>query len=597
MLRSIRFRVTFGYVLLIVAAFAALGLYVLAKVEGDLRRNIEDDLASQAQMAKNLVQPLVQQEAPPAAFDQLAKQLGARTDTRITIIAADGAVLGDSEADPTTMENHLSRPEVQEAVRTGQGKSDRRSTTLDTNFTYVATRVTIDGSLAAVVRVARSTASVDASLSDITRSVLIAVVVTAGVAAMLGLVIGSTIMRPLGRLARAARSIAAGNRGERVSPRPSGEVGELADAFNQMAESLEDLLAAASRERHRLMAALNSSIDAVLAVDSEGQIAFANVAAERLFMRSQDELVGNPFVWVMPNEQVLEALRSSREEGRRETCFIEQPNRQYLRVISTPIVGGGDWAALAVFHDLSDVRRVEQVRRDFIANVSHELRTPLASIKSVIETLESGALDDHGVARDFLTRADEEVDRLVQMVEELLELSRLESGQAPLARKPVDMGQVLAQAVERLRPQAEKRGLHLTLEVSSDLPPVVGDAERLERAAVNLIHNALKFTPAGGSIRVSASLTGSAVTVKVSDTGVGIDPEELPRVFERFYKGDRARAQAAAGPSGSGGTGLGLAVVKHTVEAHGGTVSVESELGRGSTFLFSIPAAPLIPEH
>jgi two-component system phosphate regulon sensor histidine kinase PhoR len=181
------------------------------------------------------------------------------------------------------------------------------------------------------------------------------------------------------------------------------------------------------------------------------------------------------------------------------------------------------------------------------------------------------------------------VDRLVQLMEELLELSRIESGEVPLARQPVEMAAVLAKAIERLRPQAEKQGLNLTLEVAPNLPPIVGDAERLERVAVNLIHNALKFTPAGGSIHVSADFVGGAVTVKVSDTGVGIAPEDLPRIFERFYKADRAR--------GIGGTGLGLAVVKHTVEAHGGTVSVQSELGHGSTFSFSVPAASLPPKR
>ncbi len=178
------------------------------------------------------------------------------------------------------------------------------------------------------------------------------------------------------------------------------------------------------------------------------------------------------------------------------------------RSSTAPIVGGGEWVALVVFHDMTEARRVEQTRRDFVANVSHELRTPLASIKSVIETLQSGALDDQAAAQDFLSRADAEVDRLVQMVEELLELSRLESGQVPLAKEPVDMGDVLGRAVERLRPQAEKKGLSLTLEVAPDLPPVIGDAERLERAAVNLLHNAIKFTPDGGSVRVSATFGG-----------------------------------------------------------------------------------------
>jgi two-component system phosphate regulon sensor histidine kinase PhoR len=356
-----------------------------------------------------------------------------------------------------------------------------------------------------------------------------------------------------------------------------------------MAQSLEGTIAAASQERNRLVAALNSSIDAVVAVTDDGRIAFVNVAAERLFLRSHEELVDNPLVWVMPDEQVIEALRASREESHRERRVVNRPNRQQLQVITTPIIGGGKWSALAVFHDLTDVKRVEEMRRDFVANVSHELRTPLASIKAVIETLQGGALEDREVAQEFLSRADAEVDRLVQLVEELLELSRIESGEAPLARQPVEMAAVLTEALDRLRPQAQKQHVSLTLEIASNLPPIIGDAERLERAAVNLIHNALKFTPAGGSVHVSARFVGGAVTVKVSDTGVGIAPEDLPRIFERFYKGDRARS--------AGGTGLGLAVVKHTVEAHGGTVSVQSEPGHGSTFAFSIPAASLPIKH
>jgi two-component system phosphate regulon sensor histidine kinase PhoR len=253
-------------------------------------------------------------------------------------------------------------------------------------------------------------------------------------------------------------------------------------------------------------------------------------------------------------------------------------------VSTAPIVGGGEWVALVVFHDITEARRLEQTRRDFVANVSHELRTPLASIKSVIETLQSGALNEEAVAQDFLSRADAEVDRMVQIVEELLELSRLESGQVPLAKEPVDMGSVLSRAVERLRPQAEKKGLSLTLEQAPDLPPVIGDADRLERVALNLIHNAIKFTPDGGSVGVSATLAEAAIKVEVSDSGVGIATEDLPRIFERFYKADRARGSG-------GGTGLGLAVVKHIVEAHGGTVSVESREGHGSTFRFFLPTA------
>jgi two-component system phosphate regulon sensor histidine kinase PhoR len=585
MLGSLRFRTAAAYVLLIVAAFAGLGVYVLDKVEGDFRETIEEDLASQARMTRNLVQPLIEENEPPEVFDDLAKQLGFHAGARITIIAADGTVLGDSEADPATMDNHLNRPEIQEAIRSGEGESNRRSATLGSDFTYVATRITQDDAVVGVVRVARPSEAVDASVSDITRSILIAVAATAAAAALLSLIIGSTIMRPLGRLVGAARAIASGDLGQRVRPRPAGEVGELADAFNQMAQSLEDLIAAASQERNRITAALNSSIDAVLAVDAEGRIAFANLAAERLLFRSQGELIGNRFAWIMPNEQVLDALRASREDGRRGAIVIERPNRQHLQVITTPIIGGGEWGALVVFHDLTDVKRVEQVRRDFVANVSHELRTPLASVKSVLETLQGGAIEDRRAAEDFLSRANAEVDRLAQMVEELLELSRIESGDVPLAQRPVDMGEILTEAVERVRPQADRQGLNLTCEVASDLPPIVGDAARLEQVTLNLLHNAVKFTSAGGYVEASVAFDGAAVIVKVHDTGVGIAPDDLPRVFERFYKADRSR--------GERGTGLGLAVVKHTVEAHGGTVAVESEPGQGSTFSFSIPVASL----
>lgn len=425
---------------------------------------------------------------------------------------------------------------------------------------------------------------------EIAQSLVVTLAVSVVAAALFGLAMSSTVLRPLGRMARAARAMASGDLAQRVDAPPSGEVGQLAEVFNEMAQSLQRLMAAASEERNRLTAALNSSTDAVLAVNAEGRIAFVNLAAERLFFRSQDELVGNPFAWVMPNEQVLDALKASREDGQRGAIVVERPNRQYLQVITTPIIGGGDWAALVVFHDLTDVKRVEQVRRDFVANVSHELRTPLASVKSVLETLQGGAIEDRRAAEDFISRANAEVDRLAQMVEELLELSRIESGEVPLAQQPVDMGKILAEAVERVRPQADRQGLNLTCEVGSGLPPIIGDAARLERAVLNLLHNAIKFTSSGGSVEASAAFDGAAVTVKVHDTGAGIAPDDLPRVFERFFKADRSR--------GERGTGLGLAVVKHTVEAHGGTVSVESEPGQGSTFSFSIlaPSMPLSTE-
>jgi two-component system phosphate regulon sensor histidine kinase PhoR len=430
--------------------------------------------------------------------------------------------------------------------------------------------------LAAVALVAATTAALLA-----TDDSLIAAAVVGALGLALALLLGASLVRELRLVAGAAAAIAGGDAAARVRPRPAAEMGELADAFNAMAERVQAELAGASQQRGRLTAAMNSSIDAVVAVDRDMNVLFANVAAEQLFQRRAEQIVGNPIVWFVPNEEVLAGIRTSRDLGERRLNLLERPGRQYLQAATTPIIGGGEWAVLVVFHDLTDVRRTELVRRDFVANVSHELRTPLAAIKSVMETLVGGAIEEPKVAREFLQRADEEVDRLIQLVEELLELSRIESGEVPLAVAPADIGALLSFVVERLKPQAERKRVALRIEAGEALKDIAVDAQRLERAVGNLVHNAIKFTPEGGSVKVSAAAKDGSVVIQVSDTGIGIAPEDLPRIFERFYKVDHSRA--------SGGSGIGLAVVKHTAEAHGGSVRAESEFGRGSTFSLSIP--------
>jgi two-component system phosphate regulon sensor histidine kinase PhoR len=412
--------------------------------------------------------------------------------------------------------------------------------------------------------------------------VIIVVAVLLAASAGLGITAAAAVAGEARMLAGAAREIGQGELTARLEQRPDDELGLAYDEFNRMASQLESRVAAASQERNRLMAALNSSLDAVVAVDVDSNITFANAAVFGLLGRAPEEIVGNPFVFIMPDPAAIEGLRASRERGESSSHVIERPNRRFLRAIITPIVGGGAWSSLVVFHDLTDVKRVEEVRRDFVANVSHELRTPLAAIKSVIETLDGGAMDDKAVAHDFLGRADAEVDRLVQMVEELLELSRIESGEVPISHERVDIAAVIESAADRMRAPAERAGLTLSVSLQSDVPRTSGDRVSLERAVVNLVHNAIKFTPEGGRIEIAARPDAGGVTIEVLDTGVGIEPADLPRVFERFFKADRARR--------AGGTGLGLALVKHTAEAHGGRVEAESRLGEGSRFRMWLPA-------
>jgi len=257
------------------------------------------------------------------------------------------------------------------------------------------------------------------------------------------------------------------------------------------------------------------------------------------------------------------------------------PSKQLLGVIVTPFQG--EPGCVVLVQDLSELRKLETIRRDFIANLSHELRTPIASLKVLTETLRDGAIEQPSVAKDFLDKMNAEVDRLAQMVQEMGDLSRIESGEAPLQRRPVNIADIVARVVERLKAQSERAGLRLETQIASALPQVLADEGRIEQVLLNLIHNAIKFTPPGGRIDITAKLYGNKLSVSVSDTGVGISPDDLPRVFERFYKADRARA--------GGGTGLGLAIARHVVEAHGGLIWAESVEGKGSTFSFTLPLA------
>ena len=421
-------------------------------------------------------------------------------------------------------------------------------------------------------------------------SIVVAAVAGAGVWFFAGAVVGAAIalwlgaaylLRPLHAVRDAAAHIAAGDLGARIRQRPPGPAGQMADALNLVAERFQAQMAAASEGHSRLAAALNSSVDAVAALDREGRIVYANVAFERVFDRELAGLAGKPLAWVLADETVIGAIRDSRGHVEPRVSVIERPGRSFFQVVTTPIAGGGEWAVLVVLHDVTDVQRTDQIRRDFVANVSHELRTPLAALKSVVETLAEGALRDESVAQEFLRRADGEVDRLVQMVEELLELSSIESEHS-LAIQKTDMAGLLIEAVERIRPQAERAQVSLSLDAAPDLGRPRLDPARIERAVLNLLHNAIKFTPAGGAVSLSGHRDGGRLVLTVRDTGAGIASSDLPRIFERFYKADRSRAGS--------GTGLGLALVKHAVEAHGGSVHVESEEGRGSCFTLSIPA-------
>jgi len=292
--------------------------------------------------------------------------------------------------------------------------------------------------------------------------------------------------------------------------------------------------------------------------------------------------LGRSYAQVVRYHQLIDLWHACREKNAEQVETVELAHRGlFLRVIATPLQAADPMGCLVIFQDLTQVRRLETVRRDFVSNISHELRTPLASLKALVDTLRDGALEDPPAAERFLTRIEVEVDALYQMVQELLELSRIESGQVPSRFVPASLAELITSPAERLRPQAERAGLTLAVNLPEDTPLVLADTERIHQVVTNLVHNAIKFTPSGGAVTVYAEAGEGEVVVAVKDTGVGISPHMLSRIFERFYKADRARS--------GGGTGLGLAIAKHIVQAHNGRIWAESVEGAGSTFYFTLP--------
>jgi two-component system phosphate regulon sensor histidine kinase PhoR len=353
---------------------------------------------------------------------------------------------------------------------------------------------------------------------------------------------------------------------------------DLSNAVGHLAATFDLRLSSVDAERAKLAAVLDRMTDGVLIADDGGRVTFLNPAAGHLF--AAPAALGRTVAEVVRQHQLVEAWRRSQETGEAQEESLETPaRRQLLRLVVLPDRHTG--GSLLLVHDLTRVRRLETVRRDFISNVSHELRTPLASLKALTETLRDGALADPQAAPRFLARIETEVDALTQMAQELLELTRIESGQSPLELAGISPSHLLHSSADRMRAQAERAGLALTVAEAASLSEVRGDAARLQQVLVNLIHNAIKFTSSGGQVTLSAESDGEFVLFSVKDTGVGIPEENLERVFERFYKADRARS--------GGGTGLGLSIARHIVEAHGGRIWAESVEGRGSTFLFTIP--------
>ena len=582
MFRSIRWRIALPYIVLILLAMSGLTAYLSNFVREAHLADLRSQLTAEARLAGDDLAPLLVQKPSPDLFDTLAKRWANLLDARVTIIAPDGTVLGESHENRAEMDNHLSRPEVQQALAEGAGSSVRYSHTVRYNMMYAAVPVMNAGTLVGIVRIALPLQQIEANVAYLQRTIFTITVVVTLLAMLLAWIIADRTTRPVRELTAVAERMAAGNLDTHLLPAGHDEVGQLTDAFKRMADQIRHDVTSLAQEQSRLAAVLDNMADGVLITGPAGIVRLINPAAARMFGLSGQEAQGQSFAAVVRHHRIISLWQSCRKEGHEQVAEVQKdwPNR-HLRVVISPLPQTESSGYLVILQDLTQIRRLEVVRRDFLSNISHELRTPLASLKALVDTLRDGALDDPPAAQRFLDRIETEVDALTQMVQELVELTRIESGQVPLHLTPTPVAEILRPPIARLQAQAERAAVQLALGPLENLAAALADAERVHQVVTNLVHNAIKFTAQGGQVTVSAEQAGDELIVAVRDSGVGIPADDLPRIFERFYRADRSRS--------GGGTGLGLSIAKHIVQAHGGRIWAESVEGRGSTFYFSLP--------
>lgn len=521
------------------------------------------------------------------------KSLGNQTDTRMTLVAADGTVIGDSVEDPSVMENHRDREELIQAGKNEFGMSQRSSPTLNIRMMYVALRVGTLESPVGFVRVSMPMKSVDAQITSIQQLILITATLVSLAALSLTYVVVGRIIQPLATLTQAARSIAGGDIRQEVDVQSHDELGALADSFNSMSGQLADRIDQLDRKgresaanSERLEAVLGGMVEGVLAVDGDERILFANRAVHSLLEIATPDVVGRPIWEAVRNPTIQEVVQKALETTTQKRLELKLPRTQFIVELSTTRLPGDPCpGVILVLYDVTELRRLENIRHQFVSNVSHELKTPLTSIQAYTETLLRGAIDDPEHNRDFLHRIEEQADRLHALILDLLQLARIESDENMFALTSVSLDDTVRACV------AEHNSIALTkqLVLNTLQPPspiaVLADEEGLRAILDNLVKNAINYTPHGGEVKIRWCEEDGMALIEVIDTGVGIAEEHQSRIFERFYRADQARSREL------GGTGLGLSIVKHLVNAFDGSIELSSKLGEGSTFTIRLPSS------
>ncbi|HEY3377296.1 MAG TPA: ATP-binding protein [Armatimonadota bacterium] len=584
---SVRWKFTVAFLLVIIATIGSLDFFFTHWMDDYYKTVLRHNLQRECQLVGHLVTPTL--DGLSGNSDASAKNIARDLKCRVTIIRPNGRVVGESDHDLTTMVLHNTRPEVVSALRSGAGWDIRRSDTLQKPMLYVAQRIEEHGRTLGIARLAVSLDDVALALQRIHRAFLVATVLAIFIAGLAGTWISGRIAGPIQRMTAVAKRLAKGDLSLRMAVRHKthDEIDELADTLNTMAAELRARMNELTAERQKLQTILDKTDDGLMFVDHEARVRILNPAAARLLGIEQAQALGKSVLANTFNpeftELVARVLRTKTSASLE--IHLTQPRLTALNVYVKPMENAeGVTGALAVMHDLTAIRRTDDIRREFVANVSHELRTPLATLKAMAETIVLRAGKDLRVAEEYARKIMTEIDRLTALSDDLLDLTQIEAGRRAITREDVPLAEATQQLLAKMQPLALEKDITLSWNIPQALH-VTADRDAVEQIFINLVDNAIKYSPHGGRVTVSARRgEQDQIAIAIADTGIGIPAEDVTRIFERFFRVDKARSRA------SGGTGLGLAIVKHLVESHGGKVTVDSTPGLGSTFTFTLPA-------
>lgn len=575
------------YMIIVLISLSITGFVTVKSVEKYFIKNTEDTLITHANVLRGILAPEFKaQQIPSTAINEKIRKLSNDIEARITLVDLNGQVIADTERSPDELENHGNRPEIEMAYRGKIGKSIRYSSSMGTEMMYIAVPVINDGSISAVLRLALPLSQMGRLSKYIWGVILSSNLTGLIIAFIMSTIFSRRITKPIEEVAQAAKGIAQGNYDMKIPVTATGEIKVLAESFNHMAENLYKTISELKEGKDKTEAVLGSMTESLVAVDDKCRIIMVNSAAEKLFKIKREKVLGRHLLEMLRNRElydlVKDVVKNKKYMSQELKIITSEEKIFYINIV--PISEEKSSGAVAILRDITDLRKLEKVRTEFVANVSHELKTPLTSIAGFVETLLDGAYKSQDHCLYFLNIIKLETDRMTRLINELLYFSRIEAG-ISFKKTHVDLIEVVMKALSVLQTAIKEKRHKVNLDLPDTIKPILSDEDSLLQIVINLLDNAIKYTPDEGKIHIALAETHDEVIITIADNGVGIAENELDRIFERFYRVDRARGGKIRG------TGLGLAMVKHLVKGLGGKITVDSELGKGTTFRIFIPKA------